>query len=88
MFKLDAESYVTRQVTRPRGPKIVTISCNKFTLGIILTIVALAWKADLCFSLDDDDDDDDDDDGPLSTLGGVLAVDVAVNLLDVAPQPT
>ena len=62
MFKLDAESYVTRQVTRPRGPKIVTISCNKFTLGIILTIVALAWKADLCFSLDDDNDDDDDDD--------------------------
>ena len=62
MFKLDAESYVTRQVTRPRGPKIVTISCNKFTLGIILTIVALAWKSDLCFSLDDDNDDDDDDD--------------------------
>ena len=72
MFKLDAESYVIRQLTRPNGPKIVIISWSRFTFGMILTIVLLAWYADLDLPSDDDNDvdddegfggDDDDDDG-------------------------
>ena len=57
--------------------------------SVVRPVSAAVAGKERCVKIqNDDDDDDDDDDGPLSALGGVLAVDVAVNLLDVAPQPT